>query len=430
MELAPEQAIDSAPKMRIRAKRYNVSLFIDAFITQPPVRVNAYNVPVIDPVIDFLYNQFGLKMTSRLHTWLGKCIYSEEKMRTVEWDNSSGEVRMIDQRLLPTELKIVAYLDYRQVASAIRDMVVRGAPAIGAAAGFGLALAANQSSSQSRERLLADLESAARELRLARPTAANLDWALSRILRKVADADAQTQELRRLVLSEAQKIADEDIAINKQMARYGAELIRDGDTVIHHCNTGALATVDWGTALGVLRMAHEQGKRIHVLVDETRPRLQGARLTAWELEQYKIPYEIICDGAAGFFLHSGQVQKVFFGGDRLAANGDVANKIGTYMLALAAYDNQVPVYCVVPTSTIDLSLEHGGMIPIEERSPREVLDLQVDGHAVMPDGASARNPAFDVTPHRLLTAVVTEKGVIYPPLMENISTILSKDISL
>ncbi len=349
------------------------------------------------------------------------------KMRTVEWDDSSRAVRMIDQRLLPVDLRIVTYSDYRQVAAAIRDMVVRGAPAIGAAAAFGLALAAYQSKAQSHEQLLADLESAAHELRSARPTAANLNWALNRILRKVADADIQNQDLQALVEKEAQIIADEDIALNQRMARYGAELIQDGDTVIHHCNTGALATVDWGTALGVIHTAHDQGKRIRVLVDETRPRLQGARLTAWELEQYKIPYDIISDSAAGYFLRSGQVQKVFFGADRMAANGDVANKIGTYMLALAAHDNRVPVYCVLPTSTIDPSLEHGGLIPIEERSPREVLDLQIGGQAVMPDGASARNPAFDVTPNRLLTAVITERGVIYPPLTENIRKILSED---
>jgi methylthioribose-1-phosphate isomerase len=204
------------------------------------------------------------------------------------------------------------------------------------------------------------------------------------------------------------------------MARHGAELIQTGETIIHHCNTGALATVDWGTALGVIRMAHEQGKRPHVLVDETRPRLQGARLTAWELEQYGIPYQVITDNAAGYFLHTGQVQRVLVGADRVAANGDVANKIGTYMLALAAYDNHVPFYAVVPTSTIDLSLSHGGLIPIEERDPEEVLDLQVKGDRVTPSGAAARNPAFDVTPHRLITAIVTENGVVYPPFIENL----------
>jgi len=228
------------------------------------------------------------------------------------------------------------------------------------------------------------------------------------------------EAIRAAALKEAQRIADEDVEINQRMALFGAELIEDGDTIIHHCNTGALAAVDWGTALGAIRMAHIQGKRVHVLVDETRPRLQGARLTAWELEQYKIPYDIITDSAAGYYLRLGQVQKVFFGGDRMAANGDVANKIGTYMLALAANDNRVPVYCVLPTSTIDLSLAHGGMIPIEEREPGEVLGLQFDGQAVAPDTARARNPAFDVTPHRLITGIVTENGLITPPYEHNL----------
>jgi len=227
-------------------------------------------------------------------------------------------------------------------------------------------------------------------------------------------------EIRQLVLDEAEKIADEDVEINKRMAGHGTALIDDGDTVIHHCNTGALATVDWGTALGVIRTAHEQGKRIHVLVDETRPRLQGARLTAWELEQYGIPYEIIPDNSAGYFLKAGKVQKCFVGSDRTAANGDVANKIGTYMLALAAHDNAVPFYPVVPTSTIDLSLAYGDLIPIEERDPQEVLDIQFQGERVVPVEAGARNIAFDVTPNRLVTAIVTENGVVYPPFDINL----------
>jgi methylthioribose-1-phosphate isomerase len=226
--------------------------------------------------------------------------------------------------------------------------------------------------------------------------------------------------MRQAVLVEAQRIADEDVEINKRMAGHGATLIEDGDTVIHHCNTGALATVDWGTALGVIRMAHEQGKRVHVLVDETRPRLQGARLTAWELEQYGIPYEIISDNMAGYFLSTGRAQKVLFGADRVAANGDVANKIGTYMLSLAAQDNRVPVYAVVPTSTIDLSLADGSLIPIEERDPDEVLELQFRGERVVPQGAKARNPAFDVTPNRLISAIVTENGIVYPPFHVNL----------
>jgi methylthioribose-1-phosphate isomerase len=199
--------------------------------------------------------------------------------------------------------------------------------------------------------------------------------------------------------------------------------------ILHHCNTGALATVDWGTALGVIRMAFEQGKKIHVLVDETRPRLQGARLTAWELSQYGIPFDLISDNAAGYFLKSGQVNKVFVGSDRTAANGDVANKIGTYMVALAAYDNRVPFYPVVPTSTIDLSLEEGALIPIEERPGEEVTNLQVDGKRVTPEGVSARNPAFDVTPHRLVTAIVTENGLARPPFRETLRRVVLGEAS-
>jgi methylthioribose-1-phosphate isomerase len=236
--------------------------------------------------------------------------------------------------------------------------------------------------------------------------------------------NGSADDFRFLVLAEAQRIADEDIIINKRMGERGAALINDGDTIIHHCNTGALAVVDWGTALGVIRTAHNQGKRIHVLVDETRPRLQGARLTAWELGQYGIPYEIISDNMAGYFLHSGQVQLVLFGADRITANGDVANKIGTYMLALAAQDNGVPVYSVAPTSSIDLSLADGSLIPIEERDPDEVLGIQFHGERVMPEGAKARNPAFDITPNRLITAFVTENGIVKPPFNINLPKVV------
>jgi methylthioribose-1-phosphate isomerase len=339
-------------------------------------------------------------------------------MRTVFWEKD--ELKMIDQRRLPGTLEIVAYRTHEEVARAIKDMTVRGAPAIGAAAAFGLALAARESASRSTDGLLADLKAAADALKSARPTAVNLAWAVDRVLTSVADKGLGADEMRQAVLVEAQRIADEDVEINKRMAGHGATLIEDGDTVIHHCNTGALATVDWGTALGVIRMAHEQGKRVHVLVDETRPRLQGARLTAWELEQYGIPYEIISDNMAGYFLSTGRAQKVLFGADRVAANGDVANKIGTYMLSLAAQDNRVPVYAVVPTSTIDLSLADGSLIPIEERDPDEVLELQFRGERVVPQGAKARNPAFDVTPNRLISAIVTENGIVYPPFHVNL----------
>jgi len=331
---------------------------------------------------------------------------------------------MIDQRWLPGEFKVVTFDDYRQVATAIREMVVRGAPAIGVAAAFGLALAASQSPANKAGLLRRDLEKAAQVLANSRPTAINLTWALTRILKMASQFVGDTDSLRAAVLEEAQRISDEDVEINRRMAWHGAALIDDGDTILHHCNTGALATVDWGTALGVIRMAHESGKHLHVLVDETRPRLQGARLTAWELEQYRIPYEIIVDGAAGYFLRSGQVDKVLFGADRVAANGDVANKIGTYMLALAAHTNDVPVYPVVPTSSIDLTLAKGDLIPIEERDPQEVLSLQIDGKSITPGNAMARNPAFDITPHHLLTAIVTENGVADPPFSASLRSVV------
>ncbi|MFN2174341.1 MAG: S-methyl-5-thioribose-1-phosphate isomerase [Anaerolineales bacterium] len=342
-------------------------------------------------------------------------------MRTIEWNYKNNSIEMIDQRILPGQFEIVEYTDYKEIVYAIQDMVIRGAPAIGAAAAFGMALAAYQSKTSDIDSLRTDLRLAAQKLGDARPTAVNLPWALMRILRIVEQYQGNQADLRERILMEAQKIADEDVEINKRMAKYGASLIDDGDTVIHHCNTGALATVDWGTALGVIRMAYEQGKKIHVLVDETRPRLQGSRLTAWELQRYQIPFDVITDNAAGYFLKSGQVQKVVFGADRVASNGDVANKIGTYMLALAAHENQVPAYSVVPTSTIDLSLKHGGQIPIEERDPGEVLNLEKKGRPMSPEGITARNPAFDVTPNQLITAIVTENGIVRPPYLENLA---------
>jgi methylthioribose-1-phosphate isomerase len=345
-------------------------------------------------------------------------------MRTVFWEDN--QLKMIDQRILPGRFEIVSFKDHASVAQAIKEMVVRGAPAIGAAAAFGLALAGYESAASSSSDLLKDLGAASNTLKAARPTAVNLAWAVDKVMwvAEKMKAERNPDELRQKILEAAQRIADEDVEINKRMAEHGAKLIDDGDTIIHHCNTGALATVDWGTALGVIRTAHEQGKRVHVLVDETRPRLQGARLTAWELEQYGIPYEIISDNMAGYFLKAGKAQKVLFGADRVAANGDVANKIGTYMLALAAHDNSVPAYAVVPTSTVDLSLEHGGLIPIEERDPEEVLGIQFQGERVAPIEAEARNIAFDVTPNRLLTGIVTENGVTYPPFKINLKKVV------
>ena len=345
-------------------------------------------------------------------------------MRTITWDNEKQVMKMIDQRILPHEFKIQNYDTYQGVAEAIQTMVVRGAPAIGVAAAYGMALAALQSEAQTREALLADLETAGEVLNQARPTAVNLIWAVRRMQKAAQAVDGDREDIREALIQLAGEMADEDVATNIRMAKYGAALIEDGDTIVHHCNTGALATVDYGTALGVIRMAHEQGKHIHVFVDETRPRLQGARLTAWELEQLGIPYDIITDGSSGLLMRKGLVQKVFFGADRVAANGDVANKIGSYMLALAAYDNGIPAYSVFPISTVDFDLERGDLIPIEERGQEEVLELDLMGRRVTPAKATARNFAFDVTPSRLLSGWVTDRGVIKPPFKENLRAAL------
>lgn len=333
-------------------------------------------------------------------------------MRTVEWHE--GKVRMIDQRKLPWELVLLDFDNYTDVAHAITDMVVRGAPAIGVSAAFGMALAAQQFEAANRAEIERYLQEAANVLLAARPTAVNLAWAVNQQLKIVTDQGwGRVEDIRKELLRSAQHMADEDVAINKRMAEHGAQLVRDGDTILHHCNTGALAAVDWGTALGVIRTAHEQGKHIHVLLDETRPRLQGARLSAWELDQYGIPFDIIADNAAGHFMRTGQVDIVLVGSDRTAANGDVANKIGTYKLGVIARENGIPFYPVVPTSTVDLSLASGDEIPIEERSADEVR--APFGTPIVPEHYPARNPAFDVTPHRYVTGIVTENGIAYPP---------------
>ncbi len=333
-------------------------------------------------------------------------------MRSIEWQD--GKVRMIDQRRLPVKFEVLEFDRYQEVAQAIQTMVIRGAPAIGAAGGFGMALAARESQASNREALLADLQEAAQVLCDARPTAVNLSWAVERLLRR-AEAEAHFAAIPDALLDEAQALADEDVEINRRLGAHGAALIQDGATIIHHCNTGALATVDYGTALGVIRAAHEQGKKIHVLVDETRPRLQGARLTTWELQRLGVPFTLIVDNAAGHFMRTGQVDVVLVGADRVAANGDVANKIGTYKLAVVAQANGVPFYACVPTSTIDRALATGDEIPIEERDAEEVTGVLYQGLPIAPDGVRVANPAFDVTPHRYVTGIVTEHGIAYPP---------------
>jgi methylthioribose-1-phosphate isomerase len=340
-------------------------------------------------------------------------------MRTVWWEPAGDVVRMIDQRELPLRFEIADYSDYRGVAKAISSMVVRGAPAIGAAAAFGMALAARQSDAACMPDLLQDLADAKSTLDAARPTAVNLAWATERVLRR-ADAarDHDVADVINAVLDEAQRIADEDIAVNRRMGRHGASIIPEEANILHHCNTGALATVDYGTALGVVRMAVEQGKKVHVWVDETRPRLQGARLTAWELMRDGIPMTLIADNAAGHLMRVGRVDVVLFGADRVAANGDVANKIGSYKLAVCAQANGIPCYSVAPTSTIDLNLVSGDGIPIEERGWEEVAC--VGETQVAPDGVPVYNPAFDVTPSRYLTGIITEEGICYPPFQKSL----------
>jgi len=324
----------------------------------------------------------------------------------VWWED--GSVRLIDQLRLPQEVVIAECRTAGEVAEAIRSMRLRGAPAIGVAAAYGVALAARNSAASSSEALLADVRRAAAELRATRPTAVNLAWGLDRMLRRAEAAGAGGD-------------VDQTRA-NRTMGRYGAELIADGANVLTHCNAGALATVDWGTALGVVRTAHEQGKKLHVWVDETRPYLQGARLTAWELMQAGIPCTLITDNMAAHFMQRGEVDLVILGADRVAANGDLANKIGTYGLAVLANAHGIPFYSAAPTSTIDMFIPDGGHIPIEERSAEEVTHLR--GVAIAPEGMEAAHPAFDVTPHRYLTALVTEKGIVRAPYAEGLKRLM------
>ncbi len=344
-------------------------------------------------------------------------------MRTIEWDDEV--VRLIDQTKLPQEYIIVEYDDYRGVGRAIKEMEIRGAPAIGAAAAFGMALAAVGSKAASRVKFLHDLEEAARYLGGTRPTAVNLFWALDRMLSRAHASDLEDLDLlREDLVAEAQRVADEDVAINKRMGANGASLIVDGTSILTHCNAGALATVDFGTTLGVIRTAHAQGKHIHVYVDETRPYLQGARLTAWELMQEGIPMTLITDNMAGHFISRGKVDIVLVGADRVAANGDVANKIGTYSLAVLARENGIPFYSVAPTPTVDLETATGESIPIEERNHREVTHIR--GVPIAPEGVQVANPAFDVTPHRYVTGIVTEEGIVYPPFEVNLRRVAEK----
>jgi len=325
-----------------------------------------------------------------------------------------GVVRMLDQRLLPHNVVYRDFIRCSDVAFAIREMIIRGAPAIGAAAGFGLALVAYHSPATRTTELINELKTAADELKKSRPTAVNLFGAIHRIQKVVDRAnDMKIDQLRQMVVSEAMSIAEEDTQMNLKIAQNGQQFIPDRANLIHHCNTGALATVGIGTALGVIRVAHENGKKVHVFVDETRPRLQGARLTSWELKQLGIPHTVIVDGASGYFMKKTKIDACLVGCDRIASNGDVANKIGTYNLALAAFAHGVPFYSVGPSTTIDMSINSGEDITIEERSEDEIT--QIGDTQITPDGVQVANPAFDITPAKYITGIITDRGVAYPP---------------
>jgi methylthioribose-1-phosphate isomerase len=339
---------------------------------------------------------------------------------TIEWKD--GVVKMLDQRRLPEETVYIEYRDPVGVAGAIKDMVIRGAPAIGAAAAFGLALAAANSQAESVAELRAEIGQAVRVLHAARPTAVNLAWALTRMQERLEGLEAVSVEAwQAAAVEEALEIAREDVETNRRMGLNGLGLVPDKARIIHHCNTGALATVDYGTALGVIRTAHEHGKQVHVYVDETRPRLQGARLTTWELLQLGVPHTVVVDGASGYLMSRVGIDLCIVGCDRMAANGDTANKIGTFNLALAAHAHQVPFYVALPLSTIDFSLSSGQEIPIEERPAEEVT--KIGDCPITPEGAQAANPAFDVTPARYITAIITECGVAYPPFEESLAAL-------
>jgi methylthioribose-1-phosphate isomerase len=350
--------------------------------------------------------------------------------KTIEWTEDG--VRMIDQTRLPTEEVYRTCRTYEEVAEAIRSMVIRGAPAIGVAAAMGVALGVKQSRATTVEGLRADFEKIAATISKTRPTAVNLSWAVKRMratfektlgagLKPAPTEGDQIATAKARLAEEAQRVLAEDIAINEAMGRHGAALIPESATVLTHCNAGALATGGYGTALGVIRAAVAAGKKINVFADETRPFLQGARLTAWELAKDGIPVTLITDNMAGHFMKLAKIQAVIVGADRIAANGDVANKIGTYTVAVVAHENGIPFYVAAPLSTIDMSLATGEQIPIEERSAAEVTHWR--GVQTAPENVPARHPAFDVTPHRYVTAIITERGIARVPYTESLKAL-------
>ena len=339
-------------------------------------------------------------------------------VETIQWTDDG--VVMIDQTRLPREEVFVTCKDYKEVAEAIRSMIIRGAPAIGVAAAMGIAIGAKRS-----DDLAADFDLICTTLAQTRPTAVNLFWAIDRMKKLYLQVqDKPVEEIRSILIREAKQIYLEDIAINQAIGRNGTDLVPDGKTVLTHCHAGALATAGFGTALGVIRAAVEAGKRIDVFADETRPFLQGSRLTVWELQQDGISATLITDNMAGHFLKSGRIGCVVVGADRIAANGDVANKIGTYSVAVLAKENDVPFYVAAPISTLDLTLDSGDKIPIEERPAAEVT--HVGGVHLAPAGISVKNPAFDVTPNRYVSGIITERGVARAPYTQSLQELVAQ----
>ncbi len=338
---------------------------------------------------------------------------------------ANGACRMIDQRLLPTEEVWIDYTDCAGVAEAIRDMVVRGAPAIGVAAAFGAAFGARDIEADNFADFMTQFAKCCDLLAATRPTAVNLFWALDRMQDAARKAETlQIDQLKKFLLAEACTIAEEDEQINRRMGKHGADLIPENARILTHCNAGALATGGYGTALGVVRAAEEAGKNVSVFADETRPFLQGARLTAWELQQDNIDVTLICDNMAGYLMSKGEIDCVIVGADRIAANGDVANKIGTFTVAVLAKEHGLPFYVAAPTSTVDLAISDGSGIPIEERSATEVTHHA--GKQVAPKGIKVRNPAFDVTPARLVTAIITENGIARDNYLQELEKLVNQ----
>jgi methylthioribose-1-phosphate isomerase len=341
---------------------------------------------------------------------------------TIRWEGDA--VVLIDQRALPTREEYVSCRDAVAVAAAIRDMVVRGAPAIGVTAAMGIALGLKKSGARDASALREEMESLSALLAATRPTAVNLFWGIERMKRKFEElVPAGVEAAKAGMEREALAIHREDVELNRRMGAHGEKLLKDGARILTHCNAGALATAGYGTALGMMRAAVEAGKKIEVFSDETRPFLQGARLTAWELAKDRIPVTLITDNMAGYLMAKGEIDCAIVGADRIAANGDVANKIGTYTVAVLAKEHGLPFYVVAPTSTFDLTIPSGKEIPIEERSPAEVTHVQ--GVPIAPDGVGIRNPAFDVTPNRLVTAIVCENGVARAPYAESLRRLAS-----